>query len=105
MNASDKDSPARLKTGFDPITPFSRKRKKNKKRKTARVFVAQFAHFGPKKVRAVGMSKNWKDTTVIDCLSLFFFVFYIANRDSGRYDNLVGRQAVIEDCFAYNSAK
>ena len=61
MSASDKykDSPVRLKTGFDPITytPFSRKRK-NKKRKIARVFVAQFAHFGLKKVRAVGMSKN-----------------------------------------------
>ena len=35
MSASDKDSPVRLKTGFDPITytPFSRKRKKTRKEK------------------------------------------------------------------------
>jgi hypothetical protein len=39
------------------ILPFHAK-EKNKKRKIARVFVAQFAHFGLKKVRAVGMSKK-----------------------------------------------
>ena len=62
MSVSDKNSPVRLKTGFDPITytyslSFHAKEKKRKE-KIARVFVAQFAHFGLKKVRAVGMSKN-----------------------------------------------
>ena len=79
MGASAKDSPVRLKTRFEPITytPFSRKRKKNKKRKIARVFVAQFAHFGLKKVRAVGMSKKLEghNSNRLYIPILFYFLY------------------------------
>ena len=49
MNASDKDSPARLKTGFDPITPFSRKRKKKQEKKNCTCFRSAVCTLWPQK--------------------------------------------------------
>ena len=72
-----------LKQGLTPllILPFHAK-EKNKKRKIARVFVAQFAHFGLKKVRAVGMSKKLEghNSNRLYIPILFYFLYYQQSR-------------------------